>query len=214
MRTTTTTLIAVSVALALVSCAQPAGDPPAPAAPVEAAAPLVAAAAPPAPEPVADDATDPNQIGEAEVTVSIKDNALYFSYVGASFKTPGSEVGGMLLDSGDIDLSGFPPGDVLITAQLDDLAYGAGYRFSSDGWQAIAIAVDPPGDPVAPTPVFGQANWPAQFLAPVVSPDQRSVSWTDLDSDQNVYEYSVAVSGPDGVVVLDPKIKPGGSTGQ
>ena len=45
-----------------------------------------------------------------------------------------------------------------------------------------------------------------------MSADRRSVEWTDLEADQNVYEYSVAVAGPQGIVVLDPKIKPGGST--
>ena len=34
----------------------------------------------------------------------------------------------------------------------------------------------------------------------------------DTDSDQNVYEYSFALDGPDGRLVIDPKIMPGGST--
>jgi hypothetical protein len=205
-----TSLIAVGIALALASCAKQADEAPVPSGPVQAAAPAAELAPPP--EPIVEAVAEATQIGSAEVTVSIKDNALYFSSVGMGFNSGTAQVGGVLLDSGDIDLSAFPAGDVLLTAQLDDLAYGAGYRFSTDGWQAIAIAVDPPGDPVAPDPVFGQANWPAEFQAPVVTADQRSVSWVDLDSDQNVYEYSVAVTGPDGVVVLDPKIQQGGST--
>ena len=47
---------------------------------------------------------------------------------------------------------------------------------------------------------------------PAVSSDQKSVSWTDLESDQNVYEYSIGLDGPNGRVVMDPKISNGGGT--
>ncbi len=210
MRSVPMTLIAASVALSLASNAQSADLPAAPAAPVEAAAPVAEAG--PLAVAMMEAATDPNQIGSATVTISVKDNAPYFSLMSEGWEANGGAAGGMVLNTGEIDLSGFPAGDVLITVQLDDLAYGAGYRFSADGWQAVAIAEDPPGAPVAPTPIFGQANWPVQFQPPAVTADQRSVSWTDLDSDKKVYEYSVAVTGPNGVVVLDPKIKPGGTT--
>jgi hypothetical protein len=186
-------LIAASIALLFASNAKSADPPAAPAAPMEAA-------------------TDATPIGSATVTISVKDNAPYFSLMSEGWQSGNRGGGGMMLGSGDIDLTSFPAGDVLLTVQLDDLAYGAGYRFSADGWQAVAIAEDPPGAPKAPKPVFGQANWPAQFQPPAVTADQRSVSWTDLDSDTKVYEYSVAVTGPNGVVVLDPKIKPGGTT--
>ncbi|MBP6596372.1 MAG: hypothetical protein KA187_10145 [Arenimonas sp.] len=209
MRSVPMTLIAASIALSLASKAQAADLPAAPAAPMEAAA---SAAEAPRPAVAMVAAANPAPIGSATVTVSVKNNAPYFSQMSEGWRTSDRGAGGMMLGTGDIDLSGFPAGDVLITVQLDDLAYGAGYRFSTDGWQAVAIAADPPGAPVAPTPVFGQAHWPAQFQPPAVTADQRSVSWTDLDSDQNVYEYSVAMTGPNGVVVLDPRIKPGGGT--
>ena len=102
----------------------------------------------------------------------------------------------MALNTGNIDLSSFPPGNVLITVTLDDDAWNAGFRLPTDGYQAVALAIDPPGAPTAPTPVFGQSSWPAGFLMPAVSADQRSVSWTDLESDQNVYEYSIGLQGP------------------
>lgn len=212
MRIAHRTLIAASLALALASCAKPAPEPAAPAAPVEAATAVAEDVAPPAPEPLMAPDADLAPVGSASVTVSVKDNVPYFASSSFGWVANHRGQGGMVLNSGDIDLSTFPAGDVLITATIDDLAYGAGYRFSADGWQAVAIAIDPPGAPVAPTPVFGQPNWPAEFQPPVVTPDQRSVSWTDLDSDQNVYEYSLAITGPNGVVVLDPKIKPGGTT--
>jgi hypothetical protein len=119
----------------------------------------------------------------------------------------------MVLNTGNIDLSSFPPGNVLITVTLDDDAWNAGYRLPTDGYQAVALAIDPPGAPTAPTPVFGQSSWPAGFMMPAVSADQRSVSWTDLESDQNVYEYSIGLQGPNGRVVMDPKIKNGGGAG-
>ena len=70
----------------------------------------------------------------------------------------------MVLNSGNIDLSSFPPGNVLITVTLGDDAYNAGFRLPTDGYQAVALAIDPPGAPTAPAPVFGQGNWPAGFL--------------------------------------------------
>lgn len=156
---------------------------------------------------------DPNLVGNVTVMVSYKDGKLYFSQMGESFRTPGGgQMSGMVLGTGDIDLSGTPLGDVALVVQLDDLAWDAGFRFPADPWQAVALAVVPPGAPVAPQPVFDRALWPAAFAPPTVSADRRSVEWTDLEADQNVYEYSVAVAGPQGIVVLDPKIKPGGST--
>jgi hypothetical protein len=156
---------------------------------------------------------DPNQVGSVTVMVSFKDGKLYFSQMGMGFTTPGGgQMSGIILGTGDIDLSGTPHGDVALEVKLDDIAYGAGYRFPTDPWQAVALAIDPPGAPVAPQPVFDKALWPTAFAEPAVSGDQRTVTWTDLEVDQNVYEYSVAVNGPQGRVVLDPKISPGGST--
>ena len=178
------------------------------------ASPPVATAPAPVPEataPMVAAATDPNQIGTAGISVGWQNNALVFASAGEGFCVNGSCQSGIALNTGNVDLSSFPPGNVLITVTLDDDAYNAGFRFPTDGYQAVALAIDPPGAPTAPTPVFGQGTWPAGFLAPAVSGDQRSVSWTDLESDQNVYEYSVALDGPNGRVVMDPKITNGGA---
>ena len=156
---------------------------------------------------------DPNQVGNVNVGVELKDGVLGFSYLGESFRTPaGGEVSGIVAQTnGDIDLSNTPHGDVRITVSLEDSAYGAGCRFPGDPWQAVALAAAADSQS-PPQPVFDQARWPANFLPPTVSADRRSVTWVDLEADQRVYEYSVAVDGPHGRVVLDPKIKPGGST--
>ena len=208
MRHHTKFLLAASAAILIAACEKKADDAVVAEPVVEAAAPEIEAV-----EPMVETATDPNQIGTAGVDVGLQSNALYFASSSAGFCFNGGCQSGIVLDTGDIDLSSFPPGDILITITLNDDAYNAGYRFPSDGWQAVAIAVDPPGDPVAPTPVFGQANWPAEFQAPAVTGDQRSVSYTDLESDENVYEYSIALDGPNGRVVMDPTVKNGGGGG-
>lgn len=200
-------VLAAGIAILLAGCSKPAEQ----AAVATPAAEPVAAVAEPAPvEPMVATATDPNQIGTASISIGWQNNALVFASAGEGFCANGSCQSGMALNTGNVDLSFFPPGNVLITVTLDDDAYNAGFRLPTDGYQAVALAIDPPGAPTAPTPVFGQSNWPAGFLMPAVSADQRSVSWTDLESDQNVYEYSVALDGPNGRVVMDPKISNGG----
>jgi hypothetical protein len=161
----------------------------------------------------------PQVIGGAGVTLSLANGVLWFSAGGSGYNPPSGDVLAatptappiIRTDGGDIDLSGFPPGDVQITVSIDDSVVNGGYSFPADPWQAVTLAVAPAGQPAA-APVFGQSSWPANFLAPSVADDQRSVTWIDTESDQNVYEYSLALDGPSGRLVIDPKIKPGGST--
>ncbi|MBK7904709.1 MAG: hypothetical protein IPJ97_18705 [Proteobacteria bacterium] len=199
-------VLGAAIAILMGGCSKPAEQ-----AAVETAP---AAATPEAVTPMVAATTDPNQIGTADIAVGWQNNALVFASAGEGFcVTGGGCQSGIALNTGNVDLSSFPPGDVLITVTLNDDAYNAGFRFPADGYQAVALAIDPPGDPVAPTPVFGQANWPAGFLTPAVSSDQKSVSWTDLESDENAYEYSIGLDGPNGRVVMDPKITNGGGSG-
>lgn len=164
------------------------------------------------------DPQQPTVIGAASAMLSLRDGVLWFSSVGAGYNPPA----GLVLAAdpsppvirnvgGDLDLTGFPPGNVRLTVAIDDSVVNGGYLIPADQWQAVALAVDLPGQPDA-TPVFGQANWPASFMAPSVAADRRSVTWIDTETDQNVYEYSLALDGPNGRIVIDPKIKPGGST--
>lgn len=205
-----TLLLAIGAAILVAGCSKPAEQ-----AAVETpvATPEAAVTEPAAVAPMVAAATDPNQIGTAGVMIGWQNNALVFASASEGFcVTGGSCQSGMVLNSGNIDLSSFPPGNVLITVTLGDDAYNAGFRLPTDGYQAVALAIDPPGEPTAPVPEFGQNKWPTGFLMPVVSSDQKSVSWTDLESDQNVYEYSIGLDGPNGRVVMDPKISNGGGT--
>ena len=198
-----------TLAVLVAGCSKPAEQAAVETAPAPAAAPVAEAVT-----PMVAAAADPNQIGTASISIGWQNNALVFASAGEGFcVTGGGCQSGIALNTGDVDLSSFPPGDVLITVTLDDDAYNAGFRLPRDGYEAVALAIDPPGEPTAPAPVFGQGNWPAGFLAPAVSPDQREVSWTDLESDQNVYEYSIGLDGPNGRVVMDPKITNGGGAG-
>ena len=204
-----TLVLAIGAAILVAGCSKPAEQ-----AAVETpvATPEAAVTEPAPVAPMVAAATDPNQIGTAGVLIGWQNNALVFASAGESFCVGGSCQSGMVLNSGNIDLSSFPPGNVLITVTLGDDAYNAGFRLPTDGYQAVALAIDPPGEPTAPVPVFGQGNWPTGFLMPAVSSDRKSVSWTDLESDQNVYEYSIGLDGPNGRVVMDPKISNGGGT--
>lgn len=204
---------AASAAILIAGCTEPAGD----AAETPAGEPEAAVEAVAEPMVEAETTTDPNQIGTATVTIGIIDGAPKFTYIQSGYCSPnGTCVGGGGTSptgvSGDVDLSTFPPGDVLITITLNADAIGAGYSFPSDGYQAVGISVFPPGGPVPPVS-FGAQYWPSGFLAPAVSSDSHSVSFTDLESDQSVYEYSIGLNGPNGRVVMDPKIENGGGTG-
>jgi hypothetical protein len=238
MQGTSKLFIAIAAALVIAACSnesapsatEAAVDPapapaPAPAAePVAEAAPAEFAMTMPAlpafvVTPMQADSLPPNLIGGASVTLSLRDGVMWFSAGSAGHNAaPGQVLAAtdtpppiVRTDGGDLDLTGFPPGDVQLTVTIDDSVVAGGYLFPADAWQAVALAVDPPGQPAA-TPVFSQANWPANFQAPAIAADRRSATWIDTDSDQNVYEYAFALEGPNGRLVIDPKIKPGGST--
>ncbi len=121
---------------------------------------------------------------------------------------------GIVKDTGELDLSHFPPGDVSISINLEDAVWNAGYRFPGDVYQAVAIVVYPPGSTTTPSPVFGHNNWPAEFDAPSFTAGGQKLAFVDKDDDVNAYEYSIAVKAPNGTItVLDPKIKNGGNRG-
>ncbi|MGB7740365.1 MAG: hypothetical protein WBM03_14740, partial [Steroidobacteraceae bacterium] len=120
-----------AIALLLAGCSKPAEQ-----AAVETAPP---AAAPEAVTPMVAAATDPNQIGTASIAVGWQNNALVFASAGEGFCVKGGGCqSGVVLNTGNVDLSSFPPGDVLITVALNDDAFNAGYRFPTDGYQAVA----------------------------------------------------------------------------
>lgn len=201
-------MLAASAAMLVFACAKKAEEAPASAAPAEEAVAETEAAAEPIVEAVADDAAP---IGTANVTITMTNGAPAFSAVGEGFCiVGGSCAGGIDLNAaGNIDLSWFPPGDVTVTVALDASATGAGYSLPSDPYQAVAIVVIPPGTVTSPIPVFGQANWPAEFDAPSVS--GASVVFIDKEDDQNAYEYSIQLIVPGGaMMVMDPKITNGG----
>lgn len=205
-------LLAASAAALVFGCAKKAEEAPAAAAPAE----EVVAEAEPAAEPVAEPevmAEVGAPIGSANVTVTMTNGAPAFGAVSEGACTPGGScVGGINLNAaGDVDLSGFPPGDITVNVVLDPSVTGAGYSYPSDPYAAVAIVVIPPGTVTAPIPVFGQANWPAEFDAPSVS--GATVTFIDKEDDQDAYEYSIQLQGPNGMVVMDPKIQNGG-TGQ
>lgn len=151
--------------------------------------------------------------GTSSATVAVgldANNKLHFASAGYYSSRGGGTQSGILLDSGEVDISNLPPGDVTFTITLNDDAYDAGYRFPSDPWQAVAIAYWEPGNPNPPTPVFGESNWPAEFTDPAVTADLRTLNFIDHDNDDAAYEYSIAVNGPGGRYVLDPKVQNGG----
>ena len=155
----------------------------------------------------------PTRIASANATIGLKDGKLYFASSGFGSQTPeGGMVTGMVLDSGELDLSSIPgAGDVTISINLDDAVWAAGYRFPSDIYQAVAIAVYPSNSTSVPPAVFGLGSWPNEFDAPVFDDGGKKLVFIDKDDDTNTYEYSIAVIKPGGErIVLDPKIKNGG----
>jgi hypothetical protein len=159
------------------------------------------------------EAEDAPPIGSANVTVTMTNGQPAFGAVSEGACAQGGSpcVSGVNLNAaGDVNLAGFPPGDITINVNLDSSVTGAGYSFPSDPWAAVAIAVIPPGTVTAPIPVFGQANWPAEFDAPSVS--GATLSFVDKEDDQNAYEYSIQLVAPGGaMLVMDPKIENGGT---
>jgi predicted component of type VI protein secretion system len=168
-----------------------------------------APAAPAEPEIMVEEAEvdDAAPIGSADITVTLTNGAPAFGTVSEGACAPGGScVGGINMNAaGNVDLSGFPPGDITINVNLDSTVTGAGYSFPSDPYQAVAIAVIPPNSTTAPIPVFGQANWPAEFDAPSVA--SATLSFVDKEDDQQAYEYSIQLQGPNGMMVMDPKIQ-------
>ena len=201
-------LVFASCAALAVACARKAEAPAEPAA----AEPAVDAVTEPEVEPVVEaEVGDAAPIGSADVTVTLTNGAPAFGTVSEGACTPGGScVGGINMNAaGNVDLTAFPPGDITINVNLDSSVTGAGYSFPSDPYAAVAIVVIPPGTVTAPIPVFGQANWPAEFDAPSVS--GATLSFVDKEDDQQAYEYSIQLQGPNGMLVMDPKIQNGGT---
>ena len=156
------------------------------------------------------------QGNSANVSIGLVNGAPKFVGEGSTICHPNGQCGvssGISLTgiSGDIDLSSFTAGDVAISISIGNDAANAGYRFPSDPYQAVGIAVFSNCNAQAPAPVFSQSSWPsAEFGAPSVSADLRTINFVDKDDDANCYEYSVALNGPGGRTVLDPRVKNGG----
>lgn len=199
-------MLAASAATLVVACAKKAEEAAELAAPAEE---IIAAEAPAAEPMVEAEVADAAPIGSANITVTLTNGVPAFGAVSEGACAPGGGcVGGINTNAaGNVDLTGFPPGDITINVNLDSTVTGAGYSFPSDPYAAVAIVVIPPGTVTAPIPVFGQANWPAEFDAPSVS--SATLSFVDKEDDQQAYEYSIALQGPNGALVIDPKIQNG-----
>lgn len=195
-------LLAASAATLIFACAKKTEDAAAPPAPAETAAVETEAV-----EPMAEVMTEA-RTADAYVEIGIQNGAPYFASAGYSYSDGGGGSGGISLGTGDVDISGIPPGDVNFTVSLNADAVAAGYSFPSDPYQAIAIVVIPPGVS-APPPQFGQPYWSAEFDAPSVS--GNSLMFVDQDEYADAYEYSIGLNGPSGRVVMDPQIKNGGT---
>lgn len=147
----------------------------------------------------------------ANVTIGIdKTGALAYTMECSGVQRSQTAQSQCSLNTGDLDLAYMGPGDVPITISLSPEAQSAGYSFLTETYQSIGIAVMPPGVTQPPPPSFGREYWPTgsfgipQFAGPT------KITFIDYDEDQNAYEYSVKVNGPNGPVVLDPRIKNGG----
>jgi hypothetical protein len=203
-------LLAAAAATALAACAKKAEQP---AAPVEESAPEVVAEEAVSEPVVESEIADAAPIGTASVTVTMTNGQPAFGAVSEGACAPGGGcVGGINTNAaGDIDFTGFPPGDIAITVTLDQSVTSAGYSFPSDPYQAVAIAVIPPGTVTSPVPVFGQASWPAEFDAPSVS--ASALTFVDKEDDQNAYEYAIQLQRSDGSLqTMDPRIRNDGNT--
>jgi len=148
----------------------------------------------------------------AEITLDASGQPAFGASGGGGCANGGCFSGINMAAQGNIDLGGFPPGDVALTIKFDDKAWAAGYRFPSDVWQAIGIAVIPPGSITDPIPGFGQQYWPIrEFTPPVLAAGGKSIVFTDYDDETDVYEYAINLIRPNGSsMLLDPKIKNGG----
>ena len=150
----------------------------------------------------------------AQITLD-EENQPAFGAAGGGGQTPnGGCISGIdLLAKGNIDLSWFPPGvNVKVTIQIDQKAAAAGYRFPSDPWQAIGMAVVPPNSTTSPIPRYGREYWnDSEFTWPSVVDNGLAVTFVDKDDDCQVYEYGVQLVQPGGGLVdLDPRVQNGG----
>ncbi len=153
----------------------------------------------------------PTRTARVSVTIGLKNGSPYFSGSGFYVLTSGGGTqSGIVKDTGDVDISDMGSGDVSFSIDLDDEVWNAGYRFPSDVYQATAIVYYPPNSTTPPAAAFGQTNWPAEFDAPSISGGGKKLVFVDKDDDDSAYEYSIALNGPGGRIVLDPKIKNGG----
>lgn len=203
-------LLAVSAVALISACAKKEDTPAAPAA----AEPVVEAVAEPEVEPMVEAVADAAPIGSANVTVTMTNGAPAFGAVSVGFcnLSGGCGSGINLAAGGNVDLSGFPPGDVTVNVNLDSSVTGAGYAFPSDPYQAVAIVVIPTGTITSPVPVFGKDNWPDEFKKPSVS--GATVTFVDKEDDQQAYEYAIQLARSDGSLLkMDPEIKNGKGTG-
>lgn len=152
------------------------------------------------------------RVARANATIGLKNGQLIFASSGFYYQPGnGGSSSGMVLESGELDISNMRGGDVSISIALNDEIWNAGYRFPSDIYQAVAIAYYPPNSTNVPPAVFGQANWPGEFDAPSFADGGQKLQFVDKNDDDSTYEYSIAINKPDGQrIVLDPKIKNGG----
>jgi hypothetical protein len=101
--------------------------------------------------------------------------------------------------NGDVVLNSWP-GKVnfIITISAD------GYVFNPDGRQAVML-----GDGTNPPP---PGSWDQEFTPPVVSADQKTLTFTDTNGANGVWEYSVVVtnSATGQTVTLDPSVRNNG----
>lgn len=148
----------------------------------------------------------------AEITLDASGQPAFGASGGGGCANGGCFSGINLAAQGNIDLSGFPPGDVVVTIKFDDKAWAAGYRFPSDVWQAIGVAVIPPHSITDPIPGFGQQYWPIrEFTPPALAAGGQSIVFTDYEDETDAYEYAINLMRPNGtIVLLDPKIQNGG----
>jgi hypothetical protein len=79
-----------------------------------------------------------------------------------------------------------------------------GFSFPTDPSQAVAI--------VAGTSAPGKGQWNSQFTNPIGTPDLKTISFSDKNSQNGVWEYSVTIqnNATKELVTLDPTVKNGG----
>lgn len=147
----------------------------------------------------------------ANVTIGInKAGALAYTMECSGYQGPVVSQSQCATDTGDLDLVYMGPGDVPITISLSAEAQNAGYSFLTETYQSVGIAVMPPGVSQPPPPSFGSEYWPTSSFGIPQFATPTKIRFVDYDQDPNAYEYSVKVNGPDGPVLLDPRIKNGG----